>query len=355
MYRFDDVSRLATFGAGVSGPELGGHLRARGHTLGHFPQSFEYSTLGGWVATRSSGQQSLGYGRIEDLFVGGRLVAPAGSVELLPFPASAAGPDLRALVLRSEGHLGLIMEATVRASPLPEREDSHGVFFPDFATGRTAVREMVRRGLPLSMLRLSSPTETRVMLALVGHTRAIGALETVLSLRKLGDPKTMLMMGLTGSRTDVRRMRRAALGICRSHGGVHIGRPLGRRWRASRFSTPYLRNTLWEMGYAVDTFETATDWSHITEMTDAIEEGTLLGSLADFGTRVLVMSHISHVYQTGTSIYTTCVFPLAADPDETLDRWRWLKRTASETVIRGRHPGSRYPPGLSGGRRLPLV
>lgn len=333
MHRFDEGSRLATFAAGISGPELESQLRARGHTLGHFPQSFEYSTLGGWVATHSSGQQSLGYGRIEDLFAGGRLVAPAGSIALPAFPASAAGPDLRDLVLGSEGRLGIITEATVQTTPLPEREEFHGVFFPDFATGRTAVREMVQHGLPLSMLRLSSPTETRVMLALAGHPRAIGALETALSLRKLGDSKTMLMMGLTGTATDVRRTRRAALGIARRHGGVHIGRPLGSRWRASRFTTPYLRNTLWEMGYAIDTFETATDWTHVATMTEAIEGEVLPMSLAETGGRVLVMCHISHVYPTGASIYTTCIFPLGTDPDGTLDRWRRLKRAASETVV----------------------
>ena len=118
LRRLDSVSQLATFGAGVAGPELEAQLRARGFTLGHFPQSFEYSTLGGWVATRSSGQQSLRYGRIESLFAGGTLLSPGGALRMPPFPASAAGPDLRQLVLGSEGRMGILTEATVRVLSL---------------------------------------------------------------------------------------------------------------------------------------------------------------------------------------------------------------------------------------------
>ena len=166
LLRFDSVSHLATFGAGVSGPELEAQLRARGFTLGHFPQSFEYSTLGGWVATRSSGQQSLRYGRIESLFAGGTLLSPGGALRLPPFPASAAGPDLRQLVLGSEGRMGILTEATVRVTPLPEHEEFHAVFFPSFAAGLTATRQIVQARLPLSLLRFSTPTETQTTLAL---------------------------------------------------------------------------------------------------------------------------------------------------------------------------------------------
>ena len=140
LEHFDEKSQLATFGAGVSGPELESQLRALGYTLGHFPQSFELSTLGGWIATRSSGQQSLGYGRIEELFAGGTIISPAGTLELLPHPASAAGPDLRQIILGSEGRMGIISKATVRTSRLPEKEEFHAIFFPDFDQGQTAVR-----------------------------------------------------------------------------------------------------------------------------------------------------------------------------------------------------------------------
>ncbi|MCZ7669624.1 MAG: FAD-binding oxidoreductase [Chloroflexi bacterium] len=136
LRHFDATSQLATFGAGVSGPDVEAQLRARGFTLGHYPQSFGLSTLGGWVVTRSSGQQSLGYGRIEDLFAGGVMETPSGRWELLAHPASAAGPDLRHLVLGSEGRLGILTEATVRATPLPEEEAFHGLFFRTLNWGK---------------------------------------------------------------------------------------------------------------------------------------------------------------------------------------------------------------------------
>ncbi|MBC7260941.1 MAG: FAD-binding oxidoreductase, partial [Chloroflexi bacterium] len=142
MLHFDEISHLATFGAGIFGPDLEAQLRARGFTLGHFPQSFELSSLGGWIVTRSNGQQSLGYGRIEAMFAGGRLEAPAGTLILPPFPASAAGPDLREIVLGSEGRLGILTEATVRIRCLPEREEFRAVFFPNFRQGQEAIREM---------------------------------------------------------------------------------------------------------------------------------------------------------------------------------------------------------------------
>ena len=138
----DTENQLARFGAGVAGPDLEAQLQAHGYTLGHYPQSFEQSTLGGWVATRSRGQQSLGYGRIEQLFVGGNVEAPVGSLQLAPFPASATGPDLREMVLGSEGRLGILTEAIVRVVPIPACEDFHAVFFPDWERALIAVRRI---------------------------------------------------------------------------------------------------------------------------------------------------------------------------------------------------------------------
>lgn len=336
--RFDETSHLATFGAGITGPDLEAQLRARGCTLGHFPQSFEFSTLGGWIATRSSGQQSLGYGRIEKLFAGGRLESPVGTLVLPPFPASAAGPDLREVVLGSEGRLGILTEATVRVSPLPEREDFHAVFFRDFDQGREAVRQMMQARLPLSMLRLSTATETETTLVLAGHERLIGALARLLLLRGVGNEKSMLLLGFSGREAVVSTARREALGIAAKHGGVHVGRTFGNEWHKSRFRTPYLRNTLWEMGYAIDTLETAIDWANLPAMVDAVETA-LRSGLEGVGERVHVFTHLSHLYPYGSSIYTTYLFRIATDPDslratgETLRRWRVLKTAASRAIV----------------------
>ena len=332
LINLDAHSLLATFGAGVSGPDLEAQLRAQGYMLGHYPQSFEYSTLGGWVATRSSGQQSLRYGRIEKLFAGGKMETPLGRLEMPPFPASAAGPDIREMVLGSEGRLGILTEACIRITPIPEREDFHAVFFPDFEHGIEAVRQILASGLSLCMLRLSTTNETITTLALAGHENLIGGLERLLAMRGLGSNKCMLLLGFSGKSSLVRTNRGEALNIIAKQGGVHVGKTFGEQWHKNRFRTPYLRNSLWEMGYAVDTLETATDWSKTPRMVEAIETALRTAS-GELDERIHIFTHLSHVYPYGSSVYVTYLFRLARDPDESLHRWRGLKTAASQAII----------------------
>jgi alkyldihydroxyacetonephosphate synthase len=332
LVRLDERSQLASFGAGVSGPVLEAQLRARGFTLGHFPQSFEYSTLGGWVATRSSGQESLGYGRIERLFAGGRLLAPAGKLELLVLPASAAGPDLRQLVLGSEGRLGVLTQVTVRVSPLPEREEFHGVVFPAWEAGLEATRALAQARLPMSLLRLSTPAETETLLSMSGRRRLRRALERYLALRGARQDKCLLLLGLSGRSRIVRAARREALSLCSRSRGISLRELLARPWIKDRFRGPYLRNTLWEHGYAVDTLETAVSWSGLPGLIRAIETG-LASGLAEIGERVHVFAHLSHVYPDGASLYVTYLFCLAREPEETLRRWDVLKAGASRAIV----------------------
>lgn len=331
FHSLSEEDRLATFGAGVSGPRLEEALRARGYTLGHFPQSFELSTLGGWIVTRSRGQQSLGYGRIENMFAGGRLESPSGTLELSHFPASSTGPDLREFVLGSEGRLGILTEATVRISPSPEREDFHALFFPDWERARTAVRELVQSGTPLSMLRLSTPQETALNLALAGHPRRVGLLSGALSLRGVGSDGCMLVLGVSGSERTVEFARRTALGVTRAHGGVRTPL-LGQKWFKGRFRAPYLRNAAWERGWGVDTVETATSWSNVPRLLTAVEDA-LHGALAERGERVLAFTHLSHVYATGSNLYTTFIFRLGTDAEDTHARWLALKTAASRAMV----------------------
>jgi alkyldihydroxyacetonephosphate synthase len=326
----DEHSLLATFGAGINGPDLEHVLGAHGYTLGHFPQSFELATLGGWVATRSSGQQSIRYGRIEHLFAGGRLEAPAGTLELPAFPASAAGPDLRQLVLGSEGRLGVITEATVRITKIPEKECFHAVFFRDWQSALDGTRTLVQAGLPFVMVRLSTPTETRTTLALAGHALLIKAFEHVLGVLGAGDEKCMLVLGFAGRPAIVDAARREALALARRAGGLHVGQTFGREWHKNRFRSPYLRNSLWEAGYAVDTLETATTWSRVPATVRAIEAALRGGAAGD---QVHVFTHLSHLYPTGSSIYTTYLFRLRPDPDENLARWALLKAAASRAIV----------------------
>jgi alkyldihydroxyacetonephosphate synthase len=259
-------------------------------------------------------------------------------LELPPFPSSAAGPDLREVVLGSEGRLGVLTEATVRATRLPEQEAFHAVFFADLEHGHEAVREIMQARLPLSMVRLSTAVETQTTLALAGHEQLIGGLERLLSLRGAGDEKVMLLLGFSGRDALVKMARGEALDIASRHGGVHMGRTFGEEWHKSRFYTPYLRNSLWEVGYAVDTLETAVGWAELPAMIDDVQ-AALRGGLEDVGERVHAFTHLSHLYPFGSSIYTTYLFRLAvtgdreADARENLRRWQVLKGAASEAIL----------------------
>jgi len=337
LMELDEESLLARFGAGIKGPELKAELNRRGFLLGHYPQSFELSTLGGWVATRSSGQQSLYYGRIEDLTAGGHLEMPCGPLDIQPVPASAAGPDLGHLILGSEGRLGVITNVVVRIQRLPQEESFHGVFFRDWTSGVEAVRILAQSKVPLSMLRLSDPTETETTLALAGKENLMNWVDRGLRVLKYGSERCLLLFGVTGDRGFSTKVRRKANSIIRDNGGFYTGTIIGANWRKGRFITPYLRNTLWELGYAIDTLETAVTWSKVAKTRSAILEG--LERVAEVkGLPVLAFAHLSHVYTDGASIYVTFLFPRSADPAETLEYWRAMKEEASHLIMK--HQGT---------------
>ena len=328
----DEASHLATFDAGVSGPEIERQLNAHGLTLGHFPQSFEFSTLGGWIVTRSSGQQSYHYGRIENLFAGGHVETPIGALDLPAHPASAAGPDLKQVFLGSEGRLGIVTRATLRVRCLPEFEAFYGVFFHTWDQGTSAVRSIVQSGVGVSMLRLSNAMETATTLALAGKNDLVKWAGRGLRLIGFDNELSLLVFGVTGTRRQATQARREALEIIRAHGGLMIGTTIGKIWEKSRFYSPYLRNSLWDAGYALDTLETAVPW--VSVMATALETQEVIhAGLADVDERVLVFAHLSHVYIDGASVYITYLYRRASDPEETLRRWQVLKGAASRVIV----------------------
>jgi alkyldihydroxyacetonephosphate synthase len=333
LLEVDEISHLATFEAGAGGPEIEAQLGARGYTLGHFPQSFEYSTLGGWIATRSTGQQSYYYGRIEALFAGGQVETPAGTLALPPLPASAAGPDLRHLILGSEGRLGIITSATVRIRRRPEHESFHAVFLAGWEAGVAALRAMAQADVPVSMLRLSDARETTTTLALAGHPRLVSWAERGLRLLRYGPERCLLLFGVTGKRRAARRAQRRAAAVARDYGGLSAGTFIGNQWRQNRFRAPYLRNSLWAQGYAIDTLETAVPWSGVQTTAAAVVRAVQEG-LADSGERVLVFAHLSHAYVDGASIYVTYLYRRAPNAGETRRRWQTIKAAASQAIVR---------------------
>ena len=328
LQQLDTTSHLATFGAGTLGPYVEAQLRAHGFTLGHYPQSFEHSSLGGWIATRSSGQQSLGYGRIESLFAGGKVETPSGRIMLPALPASAAGPDLRQLILGSEGRFGIITEATVRVRPIPEFEAFYGVMFPDWKTGINAVRQAIQADFPLSMMRLSNPTETETFLNLPAHQNQVEILRTLLRWRKFTSENCLLLFGVSGDQVTAKRGRHGLAEVARQHHGLWLTQVIGRQWAKGRFRTAYLRDALWELGYAVDTLETAVPWNMVYKASHEI-----LDALSNAVSPILPMVHLSHVYRDGASLYFTFLFRVGRTLKETLLRWRALKEAGSNAVL----------------------
>lgn len=332
LLSLDEMNRVALFEAGVCGPDLEQALAARGFTLGHFPQSFEYSTLGGWIATRSCGQQSYYYGRIEALFAGGHLETPVGALDLPDLPASAAGPDLRQALLGSEGRLGILTRASVRVRPRPETEAFYGIFFHDWASGAQAVREIAQSALPVSMLRLSDAQETETTLVLAGKPDLTRWADRGLRLAGYRRERSLLILGITGERRRARETFGYARSICRRHGGLPPIGMIGRLWQKSRFRSPYLRNTLWARGYALDTVETALPWTKALPAAGAIQQ-SLRQAFEAHGERPLIFTHLSHIYTDGASVYTTFLFRRAQDPEATLAAWRSAKQAVSRTIV----------------------
>lgn len=334
LLNLDTDSQIATFGAGTAGPELEAQLAAKGYVLGHFPQSWELSTVGGWVVTRSSGQQSLRYGRIEQMFAGGRVETPIGQWDIPTIPATSAGLDLREMLMGSEGRMGILTEVKVRVTPLPETQIFQVAFAPNWEQARNAVQAIVQTKIPLSMLRVSNATETFTGMRLSVSEKQVGLLDKLLKLRGVGEEKCMITFGLTGTKQQVRAYRKQAKTVFKQYKVVSVlGNMLGEKWEHGRFRFPYLRHPLWEMGYAVDTFETAVDWNnldgYIQDAEDSIRNG-----LADEGEKIHVFTHLSHLYPQGSSAYTTYIFRCADTYEETLARWKKLKRLASEAIVR---------------------
>jgi alkyldihydroxyacetonephosphate synthase len=325
----DRTSLTARLDAGLFGPEAERRLGEAGVTLGHFPQSFEYSTVGGWVATRSAGQASTGYGRIDELVEAVRCVTPAGELATRAVPASAAGPSLRELVMGSEGVLGVICDATVRVRPAPAARRYEGWSFETFADGCDAFRVLEQAGAAGDVNRLSDEDETRLTMALGSS----GSRTEKLGLRYLKarghGAGCIAILGFEGAEEELEDRRRRAAGLLRAGGGVALGHRPGEAWLRGRYGGPYLRDELLDRGVLVETLETATSWTRLGALHDAVREA-LAGALSARGTPPLVMCHVSHLYPSGASLYFTF---LARQDEDALAQWRAAKTAASEAIV----------------------
>jgi alkyldihydroxyacetonephosphate synthase len=313
VIEIDEVSRAVRVQAGVFGPELEAHLRSRGLTLRHFPQSFEFSTVGGWLATRSGGHFATGYTHIDDYVEALRVVTPAGMVETVRVPASGAGPSPDRLFLGSEGTLGVIIEAWLRVLRRPEYKASTAVTFEAYPDAVAAAREIAQSGLYPSNCRLLDPLEA------VLHA---GATEV----------KSRLLLGFESADHDVTPSLERAVEICRGHRGVPQAAtdPVDTvgTWREAFLRAPYQRDALVRLGLVVETFETACTWSRFEALHAAVLDAV---TTAAPGGVAVVTCRFTHVYPDGPAPYFTVMTPGRRGAEVSI--WQEIKAAASEVIV----------------------
>jgi alkyldihydroxyacetonephosphate synthase len=328
----DAVSLTATVEAGISGPELEDELNKRGFTLGHFPQSFQFSVLGGWIATRSAGQVSTKYGKIEDMVESLTLVSPAGKVETRPVPASASGPELKQFLIGSEGTLGVITKAKLRIHRVPAVRRYEGLMFKSFRDGISAIRETMQSGMIPAMMRLSDPDETTVSLMLSSQsaTTKLG----LWMLERLGyapSRESVMILGVEGDPETVKAERQVAVDACKRNGAFAIGKSVGASWLRERFELPYLRDVLLDHCILVDTLETATTWDKLEALHGAMKK-SIEEAIAEMGVTGLAFAHVSHAYPDGASIYYTLVAPQVRGNEA--KQWLRIKKAATDCIMK---------------------
>ena len=326
----DARSLTARLGAGLRGPEAEAELAKHGLVLGHYPQSFEYATIGGFAATRSAGQASSGYGRFDSLVSSIRLISPAGDLSTLATPHTAAGPALREVVVGSEGIFGVIPDVTVRVRPAPRQRRYEAWMAESFEAGTEIVRALAQgSGLP-DMIRVSDEEETEVSLALSGPRGIAASLfDGYLGLRRRRSG-SLIIVGFEGEEESVSRRRALSVRALHKGGAVYLGQSAGRSWEHGRYQGPYLRDALMDMGAMVETLETSQTWSGLGTLHAAVGSA-IRDSLAGQGTPGLAFCHLSHAYADGASLYFT--FIARSRQGEEIEQWQKVKQAASEAIV----------------------
>jgi len=332
VLELDAVSLTAIVEAGISGPDLEDALNSKGFSLCHFPQSFQFSVLGGWIATRSAGQVSTKYGKVEDMVESLTLISPKGRVDTKAVPASASGPELKQILIGSEGMLGVITKAKMRIHRLPEVRRYEGLMFKSFREGITAIRETMQSGIIPAMMRLSDPDETMVSLMLSSQ-RSMQKLGLWM-LERLGyvpPQRCVMILGVEGGHTAARAEREVAVSACKRNGAFAIGKGVGSTWLNERFELPYLRDVLLDHCILVDTLETATTWDRLEELHGEVKK-SIENAMAEMGVTGLAFAHVSHAYSDGASIYYTLVAPQVKGKET--QQWVSIKKAATDCIMR---------------------
>lgn len=329
LIHFDEMSQVATFQAGILGPELEKKLNAKGFTLGHFPQSFEFSTLGGWVATRSAGQNSTKYGKIEKMVQSLTLCSPKGEIITHAVPASATGPSIKDVLIGSEGIYGIITEVTVKVKPLPEKRKFVAAFFKDFSEAMHAIREIMQSGLVPSVIRLHDEKETELFNSLSLKNQVYQKIFQLWSQwKRLGNHPCFALLAVEGLAEEVHFQSEKIKKILKKHQGKLFQKSFEKKWHKERFELPYVRDDLLDYGYFIDTLETATPWSKIEkiylEMHKAFQKKLKKEKL-------FIGTHLSHAYSDGASLYFTFIGK-QRHGDE-IKQWEEIKTLATDVIV----------------------
>lgn len=331
----DPHSMTATIQAGALGPQLEADLAKVGFNLGHYPDSFEYSTLGGWLATRSAGMQSDAYGKIEDMVVSLKMVTPAGTIVTRTTPASSAGPDLNRIVVGSEGILGVITEATMRVHKSPAVKDYRGFLFPTFEDGVAAIHETLERGFVPSMIRLQDAGETELAFQMKAPKKGLeGLIQKPIKAYLIAKGYTapcILIVGFEGNEEAIHSARSGALSILKKHKGFPLGKGVGKTWSADKFNVPYLRDYVMDYSCTADVAETAATWSNVLPL----YHNTITAVKAQFAKdrgHGYVGCHISHTYKTGACLYFT--WAVTQVPGKELEQYYTYKKLVTNTFMK---------------------
>lgn len=319
LVEIDEAAGLARIQAGALGPDLEAQLAERGWTIGHFPDSFTHSTLGGWVATRSSGMQSDKYGDIADIVRGIRVVRPGGVLALRPLPSTSSGPSLREMVLGSEGRLGVISEVWAQVHRIPAKRIIHAYFFRTFDDGLAAMQAISESDAHPSITRVSDGRETGFSLATSKESKGVSkfvqdSLFGFLEGRGWKPGEVALsFIGFEGSPEHVQRTKRIVDRIVKRHHGLGVGTGPGVLYDQKKFDTPYLRDFLLDRGAAGDVSETAAPWSKLHDV-HANAYAAAQRAFDELGRTGWIMSHLSHSYHSGACLYFTFAFVFGDDP-----------------------------------------
>jgi alkyldihydroxyacetonephosphate synthase len=330
----DETNHTATFQSGIFGPALEKILNQKQFTLGHFPQSFEYSTLGGWIATRSAGQESSTYGRIEDIVISLKAATPVGEINTSVYEGDAEGISIKSLFYGSEALLGVVTEAKVRIHPLPPHKKWLVAVFPTYQNGLNAIQQLVQANIFPSVVRYSDEHETFFLSLLSHETSSLSKLKSkisklVLKIKNLENP-SLMMIRLDGDEQEAEIKREIAATIFGKHKGFDVGESLGKKWETSRFGLPYLRDDLMERGIFVDTMETVVPWNKADALRKKLNS-VLQNCEAFHRNKGILLAHVSHVYTSSASLYFTIL--TAMNEQNAYAQWEEIKTLVTDTIV----------------------